>query len=96
MKILNATNSTECFHTSTSHRSRSSKRQHYHRPEQFYSSLTDSDISTKDYEDAKKVWSSFKNFPISENTRIFTSKTDVLLLVGYLRTFEKRVMRLMN
>ncbi|CAB0031782.1 unnamed protein product [Trichogramma brassicae] len=29
-------------------------------PEQFYSSLTDSDISTKDYEDAKEVWGSFK------------------------------------
>ncbi|CAB0039263.1 unnamed protein product [Trichogramma brassicae] len=57
-------------------------------PEQFYSSLTDSDISTKNYEDAMQVWDSFKISNLGEYSDIYP-KADVLLLVEVFENFRK-------
>ncbi|CAH1646013.1 unnamed protein product [Spodoptera littoralis] len=55
---------------------------------QFYSSLTDSNISNDDYNYAKDIWQHFKCSSMSDYSNLYL-KTDVLLLTDVFENFRK-------
>ena len=59
--------------------------------ESFYSSLTNENISDKDYEHAQKVWEQYKCKTIGDYHDLYL-KTDVTLLADVFQTFRKTCM----